>query len=346
MSYARHARSTLAGVVVVLGGLTLGCNDQGVEPIADSRDLTVAAAKGLYSAWAPAVNLEQLPGMPSSLNTTALEGCPYISRDGKMLFFASNRTGAAGIDIYVATRDDVNDPWSAPVNANALFEGDADVNTSANELCPTLARDNHTFFFVSNRTGGCGGDDIWVTRIRDDHGFDEPENLGCQVNSAGNEAGPFLVAEPGSGKVLYFSSTRAGGYSAEAAGAVTGDADIYESEWRGGAFGPARLVAGVNSSFDDLQPTLRHDALEIFFASNRTGSLGLNDIWSATREKARDSWGTPYNLGPNVNSAANEIRPTLSWDATALYFGSTRPGSEGSQDIYLTTRAPLRGSGK
>jgi hypothetical protein len=46
------------------------------------------------------------------------------------------------------------------------------------------------------------GDDIYSTRIRDDHGFDVPENLGCEVNSAGNEASPFPVHEPGKGRVL------------------------------------------------------------------------------------------------------------------------------------------------
>jgi hypothetical protein len=45
------------------------------------------------------------------------------------------------------------------------------------------ARDGHEFFFVSNRPGGCGGDDIYVTRFRDDGTVDEPEDLGCDVNS-------------------------------------------------------------------------------------------------------------------------------------------------------------------
>jgi hypothetical protein len=57
-----------------------------------------------------------------------------------------------------------------------------------------------------------------------------------------------------------------------------------------------------------------------------------------------EPWSTPTNLGPDVNSAASETRPSLSWDGTTLYFGSTRPASEaGSSDIYLTTRQRFAG---
>jgi Tol biopolymer transport system component len=313
----------------------------------------VSALKASYSSWAPAIRVENIPGTHPSFNTSSLDGCPFMSRDGKTFFMASNRPGTlGGIDIWVSTRQSVDDPWGAPVNANDLVEGDADINTPANEFCPTLARDGHSFYFVSNRAGGCGGDDIYVTRIRDDHGFDAPENLGCQVNSAGNEASPFPVQEPGEGPVLYYSSTRAGGFAPDAPGAVSGDADVYMSEWHGGAFGAGQLVCGVNSASNDGQPSLRRDALEIFFYSNRPGTLGGNDIYAATRAKAMDCFSMPVNLGPNVNSPltnvggallGNETRPSISWDGTTLYFGSDRPGGEGSSDIYVTTRQMVTG---
>lgn len=347
MENVRHARTTLAGLLVVLGGLAVGCDTTAVTPPSDAREVTVAAAKNLYSTWAPAVSVEQIPGTSTALNTSALEGCAFVSRDGKMLWYASNRTGSRGlIDIYVSTRESTRDGWGAPVNANDLYQGDADINTTANEVCPTLARDGHTFYFVSGKPGGCGGEDIYVTRIRDDHGFDQPQNLGCQINSAGNEASPTLAQEPGEGRVLYFSSNRAGGFSAEAAGAVTGDADIYMTEWHGGAFGAPVLVPAINSASNDLQPSITHNALEIFFNSNRPGGMGGNDLWSASRTKARDGWSAPYNLGANVNSAGAENRPAISWDGATLYFGSDRAGGEGSSDLYFTTRTAVHGSGK
>jgi hypothetical protein len=302
----------------------------------------VSALKAIYSSWSPAVSAELAPpGAHPAFNTASLDGCPFPSRDGKMFFMASNRPGGlGGIDIWVSTRASEDEPWGAPVNVGAP------VNSASNDFCPTIARDGHTFYFVSNRPGGCGGDDIYATRLRDDQGFDEPENVGCQVNSAGNEASPVPLPEPTRGPVLYFSSTRAGGYAPDAPGAATGDADIYMSESHGGVFGTAVLVPGVNSAFEDGQPNIRRDALELFFFSNRPDphAQGANDIYSATRAKASDVWSTPVNLGPNVNSAAAETRPSPSWDGTTLYFGSTRPGGEGVSDIYVTTRQTLRGS--
>ena len=346
-----QARLALIGVALVVGG-ALGCEGGAVEP-PDDEGSAASALKGDYSAWAPAVSIEVFgSGAHPNFNTAFLDGCPFPSRDGKMFFMASTRPGGlGGIDIWVSTRASEDEPWGDPVNVGAP------INSEFNDFCPTLARDGHTFFFVSNRPGGCGGDDIYTTRFRFRGGavggtieVAEPaQNLGCQVNSAGNEASPIPIPEPGRGNVLYFSSTRAGGPGAEAPGAVTGDADIYSSESHGGPsgpFGPATLVPGVNSAFEDGQPNLRRDALEIFFYSNRPGTLGGNDIYSATRAKASDVWSTPVNLGPNVNSAAAETRPSPSWDGTTLYFGSTRPGGEGNADIYVTTRTALKGKGR
>jgi hypothetical protein len=54
------------------------------------------------------------------------------------------------------------------------------------------------------------------------------------------------------------------------------------------------------------------------------------------------AWSTPLNLGPNVNSTTGaETRPSLSWDGTTLYFGSTRSGGDGMADHYVTTRDRL-----
>ena len=98
-------------------------------------------------------------------------------------------------------------------------------------------------------------------------------------------------------------------------------------------------MSGANSAAEDGQPFVRRDGLELFFFSNRTGTLGMADIYSATRATTWDAWSEPVNLGSNVNSADGaETRPSLSADGTKLYFGSTRPGGEGSSDHYVAAR--------
>src|SRR5690606_11914527 len=141
----------------------------------------------------------------------------------------------------------------------------------------------HRFFFVSTRgePGSCGGGDIYVTRLQGDGTFAEPTNLGCEVNSGGNEAGPFPLPEAGSGPVLYFSSSPGPGQPG----------DIYRSESHGGVFGPRALVPGVNSAADDGQPNLRRDGLEMFFYSTRPDPAAQSaapDLYSATRTSTSD----------------------------------------------------------
>lgn len=325
--------------LAVAAQLAAGC-ENGVMGPKVQRDGQALAVPGGFSAWSPATSIELAPpGADPSFNTPYLDGCPFTSRDGKTFYLASTRPGGlGGIDIWVSARASVNTGWGAPVNV-----GDP-VNSAADDFCPTIARDGYTFYFVSRRQVGvqgqdwCGGADIYVTRLRGDEGFEQPQNLGCTVNSEADEFSPFPLPETESGPVLYFSSTR------PRFGAIGGD--LYVSESHGGDFGPAHLVSGVNSAFDDGQPNVRRDGLELFFYSTRPDpeALGGPDLYVAMRAATSDPWSTPINLGPNVNSNASETRPSLSWDGTTLYFGSTREGGEGLTDIYVTIRENLGGS--
>lgn len=289
--------------------------------------VAVLAASGAvlassFEPWSPAVRVESLPGTHPDFNGAALDGCPFISRDGKSFFMASTRPGGlGGIDIWVSKREQAGDPWGAPVNVGAP------VNSPENDFCPTLDRDGHTFYFVSNRPGGCGGDDIYTTRLRT-KSWDAVRNLGCTANSAANEASPFPLPEAGRGPVLYFSSTR------------SGNSDIYVTGEGIAGYTQPEPVVELNTAAQDGHPNLRRDGLEIFFFSTRPGTLGAQDLYSSTRESTSDPWSTPVNLGPDVNSTAADTRPSLSWDGTELYFGSTRTGggAEGDSDHYVTTR--------
>lgn len=292
---------------------------------------------GGFSAWGPPVSAETwIPGTSPELNSIAADGCPILSPDGLDLYMASTRPGGLGLnDIWVAHRASKSAPFGAPVNLGAP------VNSSANDFCPTPTVGGG-LFFVSERVipGACGAGDIYFTRLR--HGaWTEPQNLGCQVNSAGGEAGPSLVVE-GLKPKLYFSSARPGGFAAEAPGAPV-DADIYVSLLTKDGFGAATLVPGLNTAANDSRPNVRHDGLEIVFDSDRdSATVGVADIFSATRSSVRKPWSAPVSLGPTINTTSNESRASLSWDGTTMVFGSNRPGSEaGSGDIYVTTRTRI-----
>jgi Tol biopolymer transport system component len=101
---------------------------------------------------------------------------------------------------------------------------------------------------------------------------------------------------------------------------------------------PTNLGMTVNSSASEFDPSISADGLELYFISYRPGGQGQTDMWVTTRKTKADPWGTPVNLGPTVNSSANDNAPGISADGLSLYFSSDRPGGYGDWDLWVTTR--------
>jgi len=289
-----------------------------------------AAAFGNFGDWTEAESIETYgAGAHENFNTADFtEGCPFISPDGKVFFIASNRPGGlGGLDIWVSTRASVAEPWSDPVNVGAP------INSTANDFCPTIGRDGKTFFFASSRAGFCGDTpnaDLYTTRLDAGLNAGPVTHLGCEVNSAWDEHSPFPAEIPGEGPVLFYSSARPIDNNDAA-----GDHDLYASQMHGGVYVAGTALPGINTAAFEGQPNVGRDGQELFFYSTRAGGEGGQDIYSAVKDSTTGVFGAPQNLGSVVNGPANESRPSLSWDGTTLYFGSTRSGV---QDIYVTTR--------
>jgi hypothetical protein len=83
---------------------------------------------------------------------------------------------------------------------------------------------------------------------------------------------------------------------------------------------PVNLGPPVNSSFQEGSVSISADGLALFFISNRPGGYGLHDIWMTWRTTTHDSWNTPINLGPTVNTSSREGSPGISADGLELYF--------------------------
>jgi Tol biopolymer transport system component len=276
-----------------------------------------------FSPWYPPANLGPI------VNTPSTDGCPGVAKDDLTLLVTSNRAGGyGGFDLYVTNRSSANDPWGPLQNLGPA------INSASNEICPTLTIDGHRLFLVSDRPGGCGGQDLWVARRhdkKDDFGWEIPQNPGCTINSASNDLVASLLEVDGGPTLFYFSSNRPGGL---------GGTDIYVTTLGpDGRFGIASAIAELNTASDDQRPNVRKDGLEIYFDSNRPGGFGASDLWVATRASTAMPWSVPVNLGPTVNTASVEGRPIISFDKTSLYFFSDRPGGQGSNDAYVTMRA-------
>jgi Tol biopolymer transport system component len=266
-----------------------------------------------------------------TVNSGVREGVPNISTNGLELYFRSDRAGGSGgTDLWVTTRDTKDDEWSTPVNLGPTF------NSSSGDSCPSISADGLSLYFMSNRPGGHGGNDLWIstrqTSERKPEGYwSTPVNLGPTINGASGDGCPSISAD---GLSLFF---RAGA-------SVFGGQDLWittratlDDDW----VPPVNLGATVNTAYTDCCPSISADGLMLFFHSNRPGGSGGLDLWVMRRTTISDAWGPPVNLGPMVNSSAQEHAPDVSSDGSTLFFDSDGPGGMGSTDLWQVSINPI-----
>lgn len=276
-----------------------------------------------FTPWGPAA-----PDLDTA--NSAQGGCPIESRDGLTLFTASTRAGGmGGLDIWINTRFEVDEPFGPAENLGAP------VNTEYDDFCPTPLNDNF-LLFVSARPGSdaCGGGDIYIIKRNPAHGWGDPVNLGCAAtgdgpNTPGGEFSPSLVSTD-EGLFLFFSSNDGG------------NMDLYVSEFTNGRFGPGQRIDELSTEADDRMPNVSKDGREIVFSSNRAewgdGELpfGGQDVYTSRRDSVLDAWSPPVNLGGGINTASDETRSSMSWDRLRLHFG--RAG-----EVYVSERSKAKG---
>ena len=131
------------------------------------------------------------------INTINNEGTCSVSADGRTLVFtACNRQdGYGSCDLYITKKQGKD--WSAPVNLGEP------VNSRDWESQPSLTADGHSLYFSSERRGGFGKKDIWVSHLNEKGKWSEPKNLGPAINTPEDDTAPFIHAN---GKTLFYAS--------------------------------------------------------------------------------------------------------------------------------------------
>ncbi len=195
-----------------------------------------------------------------------------MTANGRYLVFSSNRPGGVGeADLYWVARSSGTEPWGQPINLGRP------INSNLMERGSCVSPDGLTLIIGSDRPGGVGRNDLWITRRRSiSDRWGRLENMGALVNSNLADKSPNLSAD---GLVLVFHSDRAGGF---------GRNDLYMSTRTSPSepFGKAvNLGPTINGNGNEEQPALSADGKTLWFSSNRAGGLGGYDIWYSQRVK-------------------------------------------------------------
>lgn len=211
--------------------------------------------------WTKAKNMGYPP------NTSNPDGAAMLSADGNYIFFtrcdqrSGNGITGGGCDLFYCFRE--NNSWSAP----QLFG--YTINTSAYEGQPCLSSDNKKLYFSSDREGGFGGKDIWVSTF-ENNVWNVPINLGKNINTSGDETSPFIHAD---NETLYFSST---GHPGLGLSDLFVSRKIKDSLW----MKAVNLGSPINSTDFDGSIFVNSKGSLAYSASDREKGKGLFDIYS------------------------------------------------------------------
>jgi tetratricopeptide (TPR) repeat protein len=215
--------------------------------------------------WQTAVNA----GEP--LNTSSNEGAQTLSSNGMYMYFtACERPGGYGsCDLYFSAYK--NGTWSTPVNLRPP------VNSQYWESTPSVSADGSTLFFASNRPGGLGAKDIWISRMKPDGTWSTPKNPGKNINTEGNEMSPFIHFD---GRTLYFASDGRPGM---------GGYDIYmsrmndDSTWSE----PKNLGYPINTYNDEMGLVIDASGTTGYFSSKHDNITGKDIFYFNLDESVR-----------------------------------------------------------
>jgi Tol biopolymer transport system component len=239
---------------------------------------------------------------------------PYRALGVALLCLAGGAVAVAAPEPYGIGR---------PLPEPTLF-GEGIISTGDFDTHPAFTPDGRTFYFVKS-TPSFTDWKIYVTQMTGGR-WSEPKL--APFSGKYRDADPFITSD---GKLLYFISDR------PVDGTKREDMDIWVMERKGSEWGePRNLGAPINSPGSEWLPRLAANGT-LYFGSDRPGGEGSTDLYRAAT--AAGKFAPPENLGPAVNSAADEYEPCIAPDESYLIFmAAGRPDDLGGGDLYYSAR--------
>lgn len=185
--------------------------------------------------------------------------------------------------------------------------------------------------FSSSREGGTGADkdprtcetymDIYVSEIDKKGNWKEPTLIEAEgINTEDNEG---TICIDGRGKTMFF--TRCPNLKKNNLGC-----DIWMSEAKGKGWDvPTKLSLKASDTISVGHPCASEDGKYLIFASDAPGGIGGRDLYYTTYDKKKEAWSIPVNMGPEINTAGDELFPTLAKNGDLIYSSNGLPGMGG-----------------
>lgn len=217
-----------------------------------------------YESHRLANSWSESKALVGNINSNYNEGALNISQDGQWLIFTGCNfpDGFGSCDLYISYITPQG--WSTPENLGRNF------NTEFWESAPSLSPDKRDLYFTSNRPGGYGGNDIYVSHRQENGRWSPPENMGPSINTAGDESAPFIHAD---NMTLYFTSNALPGYGGDDLFLVRKTADGKWGE-------PENLGYPINTIENEGSLVVAADGKTAYYASDRADSRGQLDLYS------------------------------------------------------------------
>ncbi len=212
------------------------------------------------------VNTDQFEGFPSLVYSASLARELYFSF-AKTKGESKEQLHRGTLFIYHTRFEKEKNAWSEPSPIR-------EITSDFDESMPTLSHKANYLVFTSNRPGGYGQDDLWISERNSKTGkWKQPINAGENINTNFKEIAPRLSPD---GKVLFFSSNRPGGM---------GQHDLYMSVYKRNSWSRAKILPHpFNSPYDDGGFSMSHDGIWAYFSSDwdkHRNAVGFSDIYRA-----------------------------------------------------------------
>lgn len=246
--------------------------------------------------------------------------------------------GRADVGLESLTR---RDSYVNSLSTKLTVENEQKINSKSFDMAPMFGdRKDMMMYFGSSRENSTGSlkdprtcekyMDLWIAELDKNGNWKEPVLIdGEGINTEDNEG---TVAFDGRGKTMFF--TRCPNLKKHNLGC-----EIWVSEAKGknkwGA--PKKIDLKPHDSLTVGHPCVAEDGRFLIFASDLPGGFGGLDLWSTSYDKKSDTWSTPINLGPEINTPGNDVFPSFSKNGDLFYATDGKPGI-GGLDIFRATK--------